>query len=119
MEHHVHVTCPRGCKGGLEALEEVVPAARARDTRPRGEVVTEVRVGEEKEAHGVVPCSEYEQVYSIGRTLGADRRAPFSAHGGTRRPVAAGRQHTLGAIVSSGRDAAPPTHEIHTAGELP
>jgi hypothetical protein len=52
MEQHVHPAGSGGREGGLEALEEVDAAARALDSRPRRQIVTEVRIGEEQEAHG-------------------------------------------------------------------
>ncbi len=54
MEHDVDVPSAGGLEGGLEALEEVGAAASALGAWPRGEVVTEMRVREEQEAHGAL-----------------------------------------------------------------
>ncbi len=68
VEHDVHVPLASGFEGGLEALEELGSAPRARAARPRREVVTEMRVGEEEEAHGTFP-RRTEQAYSAGPSL--------------------------------------------------
>ncbi len=51
VEDDVHVTRARGFERGLEALEEVGSTPSARDAWPHREVVTEMRVGQEEEAH--------------------------------------------------------------------
>ncbi len=66
MEEHVHLAGSSGREGRLEALEEVGAAARTNDARPGRQVVTEVRIGEEQEAHGSTGPGEH--VYSRGPT---------------------------------------------------
>jgi hypothetical protein len=74
VEHHVDVAGPGGREGRLEALDEVAAAGVARAARSLREVVADVRVGEEEDAHGTRPRGR-ERVYSGGPTPDIASRA--------------------------------------------